>query len=131
VVPGSGEDIDGDGAYDDPYNYNDDIAFDASFNSTNFHNMPEDISDFGDLADFQMGGIDGVLYTNHALAGWLEEGCTVNGALIGRNESLIVAGGHITLNHDERLTGTGGTSPPFGIYLPRVKGYASVSWEEK
>jgi len=131
VVPGSGEDVDGDGAYDDPYNYNDDIAFDASFNSTNFHNMPEGISDFDDLADFKISGIDGALYTNHAIAGWLEEGCTMNGALIGRNESLIVAGGHITLNHDERLTGTGGTCPPFSMYLPRVKGYASGSWEEK
>ena len=131
MVPGSGEDVDGDGDYDDPYNYTDDINFGAPFSSANFHNMPDGVSHYRDLADFTVDGIDGALYTNHTVAGWLHEGCTVDGALIGRNESLIVAGGHITLNHDERLTGTGGTYPPFGIYLPRVKSYASVSWEEK
>jgi len=101
------------------------------FNSTNFHNLPEDVSGFEDLAEFSIEGIDGVLYTNHALAGWLTEDCTVNGTLVARNESVLVAGGHITLNHDERLTGTGGTCAPFSIYLPRVKGMASLSWEEK
>jgi hypothetical protein len=131
VVPGSGEDVDGDGDYDDPYNYDDDISFASTFNSSNFHNMPEGISDYRDLADFKVAGIDGVMYTNHAIAGWLQEDCAVNGAMIARNESLIVAGGHISMNHDERLTGTGGTLPPFGIYMPRVRGMASVSWEEK
>jgi len=54
----------------------------------------------------------------------------MNGGLVSRNESLICAGGHITLNHDPRLSQTGGLLP-FGIQLPPVKGYASVSWEEK
>jgi len=130
VVPGSGEDIDGDGQYDAPYNYDEDISFGVPFNSTNFHNLPDGISDYFDFAEFQVGGIDAVLYTNHAIAGWLQNECTVNGCFIGRNESLIVAGKRITFNHDERLTGTGGTCPPFQIYLPRVKGMASVSWEE-
>jgi len=131
VVPGSGEDIDGDGEYDDAYNYVDDLDFRVPFNSTNFHNLPEDVSDFEDLAELSVEGIDGVLYTNHAVAGWLTEDCTVNGTLVARNEAVLVAGGHIYLNHDERLTGTGGTCAPFSIYLPRVKGMASLSWEEK
>ncbi len=130
VVPGSGEDVDGDGAYDDPYNYNDDIAFDASFNSSNYHNIPNGINNYSDLADFRVGAIDGILFSNHAVAGWMEEEFVMNGGLVSRNESLICAGGHITLNHDPRLSQTGGLLP-FGIQLPPVKGYASVSWEEK
>ncbi|KPJ49862.1 MAG: hypothetical protein AMJ41_02185, partial [candidate division Zixibacteria bacterium DG_27] len=79
VVPGSGEDVDGDGDYDDPYNYTDDINFGAPFSSANFHNMPDGVSHYRDLADFTVDGIDGALYTNHTVAGWLHEGCTVDG----------------------------------------------------
>jgi len=130
VVAGSGEDIDGDGEYDVPYTYSDDIDFSATFNSTNFSNMPEGVSDYLDFADFRIGGIDGILFTNHAVAGWLAEDFVLNGGLAGRNESLVVAGGHITLNHDPRLSQTGGLLP-FGIQLPPVRAFSSVSWEEK
>jgi hypothetical protein len=131
VVPGSGEDVDGDGDYDDPYNYSDDINFEVSFNSTNFHNMPGGISQYSDLAGLTIGGVDGTVYTNHACAGWFADNSEVNGALVARNESLIVNGSYLTMNHDERLTGSGGTVSSYGIYLPRVKGVTSVSWEEK
>jgi hypothetical protein len=130
VVPGSGEDVDGDGECDNPYTYSDDINFNVSFNSDNFHNMPAGVSSYGQLAGLTVGGVDGTLYTNHACAGWFSDNSEVNGALIARNESLIVNGSRLTLSHDERLTGSGGTSAPYGIYLPRVKGLTTLSWEE-
>jgi len=129
VVPGLGEDIDGDGEYDGPYTYSHDIDFGATFNSTNFHNVPDGITDYRDLADFRAGGIDAILYSNHAVAGWLEEESVMNGALAARNEALLCAGGHMTFNHDHRLSQGGGLLP-FNIQSPPVKGFVLVSWEE-
>ncbi len=131
VVAGSGEDIDGDGEFDGSYTYSGDIGFDVAFNSGQFHNMPAAVGDYSDLADHTIHRIDGTLYTNHALAGWFDNNSQVNGAMVARNESLIVWGSHLELNHDERLTGTGGTAAPYSIYLPRIRGLTSVSWEEK
>jgi hypothetical protein len=131
VVPGRGEDIDGDGQFDGPYSYDRDIDFDDNFDDSHFHNLPAGISSYGDFADFDVNRIDGTLYTNHALAGWFSDNGQVNGAMVARNESLIVWGSRLELNHDERLTGTGGTAAPYSIYLPRIKGLTSLSWEEK
>jgi hypothetical protein len=129
VVAGTGEDVDGDGAYDGPYTYSHDIDFGATFSSVNYHNMPEGIEDYRDLAEFRVEKIDGILFTNHAVAGWLLEEFVLTGTLVGRNEALICAGGHITLNHDPRLSQTGGLLP-FDIQLPPVRAFSSVSWEE-
>jgi hypothetical protein len=131
IVPGTGEDIDGDGKYGGTYNYTRDINFDATFNSTNFYNLPSTITNYSSFTGVSVTKMDGVFYTNHAIAGWFNDGCTFTGAVIARNESLILTGGHVTLNHDDRLTANYKDLNKQHIYLPLVKSYSTVSWEDK
>ena len=48
--------------------------------------------------------IDAVLYTNHALAGFVPGSLTINGAMVARDDGLI-RNGALTINHDIRLLG--------------------------
>jgi Tfp pilus assembly protein PilX len=132
VVPGSGEDVDGDGQYDDGYSYND-FELNGSWNPTDYLNCPTDPHNntFSEFADFTVGSVDGAIYTNHAMAGWFGNDAIVNGSLIARNEALIVGGTTLTLNHDERLTGTNGSASNYSIYLSRIKGVVTVAWEQQ
>jgi hypothetical protein len=132
VVPGSGEDVDGDGDYDGGYSYSD-FQMSGSWDPSNFLNCPTDAANdtWTEFADDRVSKIDGAIYTNHALAGWLENNSVCNGSLVARNEAMIVGGPNLTLNHDERLTGTGGSSSSYSIYLSRVKGVATVAWEQQ
>ncbi|MBD3170796.1 MAG: hypothetical protein GF307_15070 [candidate division Zixibacteria bacterium] len=129
VVPGSGEDVDGDGNYDGSYSYSQ-FQLSGGFNSSEYLGCPEGVA-WSDFADSRVGGIDGAIYTNHAVAGWFNDNSVVNGSLVARNEALIIGGTRITLNHDERLTsGSGGSASDYSIYLSRVKGSVTIAWEQ-
>ena len=131
IVPGTGEDVDGDGRYGNPYNYNDDLNFDAAFNSTNFYNLSASVASYSDFSSFSVSRMDGVFYTNHALAGWFDDYCQFNGSIVARNESMILRGPHLTMNHDERLASGYQDLAAMNIHMPLTKSFSTVSWEDK
>ena len=49
--------------------------------------------------------IEGVLFTNHALAGYVPNSITINGAMVSRDDGLIFNGTTFRINHDIRLLG--------------------------
>jgi hypothetical protein len=66
--------------------------------------------------------IDGVLFTNHALAGLSKSDyLVINGALVGRDDGLVF-GRNLTINHDSRLIGNKATDIvlPFSIKRPKL-----------
>ncbi len=70
--------------------------------------------------------IDAVLYTNHALAGIAMGNLIINGALVSRDDGLVV-GKDLTINHDTRLIhgASAAMALPYTIARPRL-----VSWVE-
>lgn len=129
IVPGTGEDIDGDGLYGGSYSYSDDIGFDVSFSS--FDNLPSGVTNYSDFASSSVADMDGIFYTNHALAGWFTGGCEFNGSVVARNESMILTSGMVTLNHDERLSSDYQDLMAMNMYVPLTKAYSTISWEDK
>ncbi|MBK7875840.1 MAG: hypothetical protein IPJ77_08820 [Planctomycetes bacterium] len=120
VIPGSGEDIDGDGAYDGATRL-------ASVNLTTpltpanwGGNMPgSGIAAYSAIASLYANQLDGVFYTNHSFC-WLVLGgaaAQVNGALVSRNENIIYGTPSLNFNHDARLLG--GASGKAANLLPR------------
>ncbi len=145
-VPGSGEDIDGDGSQDPR------IALaDFNFNDPNYPNLHKDcwggytppelnwqsgtiaFSKFlnpagGDCLDH----IDAMMYTNHAtVANWGRNSTKIQllGGIVSRVEAIILRNdGSAEWIHDERFTGGG---EEFGLLLPRVKRPLKIiSWRE-
>lgn len=129
IVPGTGEDIDGDGRYGSTYNYSRDIDFNAAF--TSFYNVGATVHSYADFASSSVARMDGIFYTNHALAGWFTGGCQFNGSVVARNESMILTSGSVTMNHDERLSSNYRDLMDMNMYIPLTKSYATISWEDK
>jgi len=115
VIPGSGEDLDGDGVYDPR------ITTDEGWLNQLKTEVPLDPSHWGgnlpdpgaagswnysDIATNDISQFDGCFYTNHAFAGLLRASDTIrfNGGLISRNEAIVYSP-RIEFNHDERLSG--------------------------
>ncbi len=143
VVPGSGEDIDGDGVMDDRINTND-FGFPDNIKTVNWGGwVPPEIEEqwrpsglnWGTLLNVNGGAymneINAMLYTNHAVVGYFGYGVEETimlGGVVSRVEALVLGTGTGTWTHDERFTG-GGTD--FGFLLPRVKTNPElVSWRE-
>ena len=118
-IPGTGEDIDADGVYDDTINLGD-FDLPAALTSENWGgNLPAGgLASYSDVGRMDVSQLDCVLYTNHALAFRSQAEVTFNGAMISRNEAIIY-GYHFTINHDRRLLG-GGANPQ--VILPKVFG---------
>jgi len=147
VIPGSGEDIDGDGirdgqitlahvtALEDPFNpglwegnpppHDPGEAPSGPVDSADFHKIDHGRAQhYEDIATVYVDRIDACLYTNHACAGFLvspSKPIEFNGGLVSRNESIIYSAPGLRFNHDERLTGR--TAEHFGMWLP-------VAWRE-
>ena len=121
VVPGTGEDIDGDGQYDDTTTL-DDLDFQDDLDTTKWAgNMPVGgIASYSDISSLYANRLDATFYTNHSFC-YVVTGTTpaeVNGAIISRNESIVYGTPTITTNHDRRLLG--GKSGLAGDLLPNV-----------
>lgn len=127
IVPGTGEDVDGDGHYDGEYEYNQ-LKLDVPLDDAHFANLPPGVTSFGDIAADRVSQIYACMYTNHALAGLYGDNALVMGAEIARNEAQVIFGSSITLIHDARLTGGG---VDFGLHLPQVKGKRRIGWKEE
>ncbi len=114
-IPGSGEDLDGDGVFDKRITTNggwlNEFKVETNLNSSHWGgNLPDHGSSrqwhYGDLSSNDIQRLDGCFFTNHAFAGLILASGTIqiNGAVISRNESIVYSP-RIEFNHDERLTG--------------------------
>ncbi|MEW6618850.1 MAG: Tad domain-containing protein [bacterium] len=93
------EDLDGDGIFDDMYNWSD---VQTQVPITDFDRLPPNTDEFGDIATNHINKIESIIYTNHACAGRLGNGVHFNGAIVSKDEALIYRN-TITLNYDERI----------------------------
>lgn len=141
VVPGSGEDIDGDGVMDGRINTNE-FGFPDNIKVANWANWvppgtpwPSSGMNWGTLLNVNggtyMNQIYAMLYTNHATVGYFGYGVpstTIYGGIVSRVEALVLGTGTGTWTHDERFTGGG---EEFGFLLPRSKTNPELlSWRE-
>ncbi len=119
-IPGTGEDIDGDGAYDGPFHLSE-FDLPVSLNSGQWGgNLPGGTSSFNQIATRNIANFDAAMYTNHALAGLIfawGDRVKFNGCVVSRNEAIVYGANGLDVNHDVRLIGGGDN---FGYYLPRT-----------
>ncbi len=120
-IPGTGEDIDGDGVYDDTTGLAD-VMMTKPLNTTQWGgNMPAaGYSAYDKIATLYANRLDATFYTNHSycyvvLGG---EQANINGAVVSRNENIIYGTPAININHDSRLLGS--SSSPAANLLPRT-----------
>ncbi|MCA8960031.1 MAG: hypothetical protein KDC38_05940 [Planctomycetes bacterium] len=127
-IPGTGEDIDGDGVYDARTAMSE-FNLSATLDPSNWAGLSTSYGSYHDVSSIYFERSDGNLYTNHFLAAlmlaWNGSTWTdiqMNGSIVSRNESLVYGANWIYMNHDERLSGGDGASN-FGLYLP-------MTWSE-
>jgi Tfp pilus assembly protein PilX len=99
-------DADGDGKVEHNYDYNADITM-TSARASMILGYPADNLGapvaFNQVATDNMGAIDGVLYTDHAVAMRLANSTTVwHGTIVSRNEQIIFQN-QLVLNYDSRI----------------------------
>jgi len=135
VIPGTGEDIDGDGAYDARISLTD-FEMATSLSSTNWGgNLPAGATSISDLDNpagpRRLKEVYALMYTNHALAGQFGLSATqvkFFGGWVSRVEATITGTSNTLFTHDERFTGGGKT---YGFILPRTKSDVMlVTWRE-
>jgi hypothetical protein len=131
IIPGTGEDIDGDGQYDPTVTLND-IDFQVPLDPANWGgNMPAGgIAAYSDIASISANCLDAVFYTNHSFCYYVTgtQDATLNGALVCRNENIIYTTPTVQFNYDCRLLG--GAKDLMNNMLPRlVDAPQFVRWE--
>ena len=120
-IPGTGEDIDGDGQYDRTCQMNE---FNLPMSLSSVHwagNTPRPGTQYTDIASCDtLTRLDAAFYTNHHFAmlttAWGQD-MTFNGCIVSRNESIIYGTDHLICNYDYRLLGEGESH---GFYLPKT-----------
>jgi hypothetical protein len=135
VIPGSGEDIDGDGTYDGRISLTD-FEMATALNTTNWGgNLPAGATSISDLDNpagpRRLKEVYALMYTNHALAGQFGYSATqvkFFGGWVSRVEATITGTSNTLFTHDERFTGGG---KAYGFILPRTKSQVMVvTWRE-
>ncbi len=120
-VPGSGEDIDGDGQYD-PRTSLADIDLDVALTPEHWGgNMPPSgIANYSSIASLYANRLDGVFYTNHSFCYVVfgSNPAQINGSLVSRNENIVYGTPKLEFNYDSRLIG--GSNGIAGGMLPRA-----------
>ncbi len=109
-VPGTGEDIDGDGIQDSSTTLEGDIDFDVPLDADHWGgNMPAGGIQYPDVASLSANHLDGVFYTNHSFCWYVssDQDAVLNGSLVCRNENIIYGTPHLVFNYDCRLLGGG------------------------
>ena len=120
-IPGTGEDIDGDGQYDSTCQMNE---FNLPMSLSSVHwagNTPPEGTQYTDIASCDsLTRLDAAFYTNHHFAmltlAWGQD-MVFNGCIVSRNESIIYGTDTLQLNYDYRLLGEGESH---GFFLPKV-----------
>jgi hypothetical protein len=120
VIPGTGEDIDGDGVYDGTTTLAD-IDFSTPLAPAFWGgNMPvAGIEKYKDIASLYANELDAVFYTNHTFAYVVfgSDAARINGSIVSRNESIVYGTPSISINYDCRILG--GNSGMAGELLPQ------------
>ena len=116
-IPGTGEDTDGDGRFDDSVTL-EDFGMAAPLVPDRWGgNLPNQKNLlYGDLASSTLSRVEGVLFTSHTLAMSSRSSAVFNGAIVSCNDAMVY-GSTFTINHDRRLLG-GGAIPD--VVLPRA-----------
>lgn len=126
-IPGTGEDIDGDGVYDGTTTYSDlEIDDHLNFGQYGGTMKPPGIHKYNKIASMSANQLDGVFYTNHSFC-WTVLGsdpATINGALISRNENIVYGTPSLDFNYDCRLLG--GVTGLAQDLLPRIVGTPEI-----
>jgi len=121
AIPGSGEDIDGDGHYD-PTTSLADVAFGNPLTPAYWGgNMPAvGIPSYSSVASLYAARMDATFYTNHSFCYVVfgSADAVINGAVVSRNENIVYGTPKIKINYDCRLLG--GRSGIAGEMLPQV-----------
>ncbi|MFH1999722.1 MAG: hypothetical protein ABIK28_08580 [Planctomycetota bacterium] len=129
-IPGTGEDIDGDGAYDNTISLSD-IDLSTALDDTNWGgNIPVGTTSYSSIASMYANTLDATFYTNHSFCYVVlgAQVANVNGAIVSRNEDIIYGTPSININYDCRLLGGGAGS--LSGYLPKVlKPIQILRWE--
>jgi len=131
VIPGSGEDIDGDGDYDNTITLTDLDFSDpltAAFWGGNF--PVSGVGNYGDISSVYANRLDAVFYTNHSFSYVVYGGApaSINGGLISRNENIVYGTPRIEMNYDCRMLG--GNSGMAGSLLPKTAAAPEIlRWE--
>ena len=100
------EDIDGDGVYDDTYDYDVDIIpTDESGNPLDyedFDNRPNWANNFNAIHQhINIKHLDGILYTNHLMAAGTQQ-FEFYGALVSKDEAIVYSS-FLDFNYDDRI----------------------------
>jgi len=118
-IPGTGEDIDGNGVYDGTTTLSD-VVLNTPLDTAHWGgNMPASgISNYHSISSMYANNLDAVFYTNHSFCYTVLGGqsAKINGALVSRNENIIYGTPTIDINYDCRLLG--GSSGLAGHLLP-------------
>ena len=121
VIPGTGEDIDGDGQYD-PATTLADVDLKHALSPTEWGgNMPSaGFASYSDIATLYAANLDATFYTNHSFCYVVfgSDAARVNGSIVSRNENIVYGTPSIEVNYDNRLLG--GNSGLAGSWLPKV-----------
>lgn len=107
-IPGSGEDVDGDGKHDGPATLAD-VLLGIPLSSAGWAgNLPADgVTSYHDIASMSAAQLDAVIYANHTFC-WVVVGsqdAKLNGALVCRNEAILHGTPGLQIDYDCRLLG--------------------------
>lgn len=129
-IPGTGEDIDGDGEYD-PQATMAEIPIQDALTPSDWGNLTSTISSYASIASLRANRLDAVFYTNHAFC-WLvlgSEAARINGGLVSRNESIIYGTPTLDVSQDARMLGH--SASKFANLLPlTVQPMEILRWTE-
>ena len=122
AIPGSGEDIDGDGTYDPTVSmseFNIPVALKKDNWAGNFPSVLPVTYRSLCASGHNISRIDAAFYTNHSFAMLtLTPGdMNFNGCVVSRNESIVYGAKKLNFNYDPRLLMESG---PHGLDLPRT-----------
>ncbi len=123
AIPGTGEDVDGDGEEDAPTQMKD-LSLTPTDLVVNRGRWRGDVPfspgvlKYSDIARSDIARLDAALYTNHTLAmmSTNKGNMVINGCVAARNMALVYAGKRMTINYDQRLMASNDGS---GISLPK------------
>lgn len=119
AIPGTGEDIDGDGVYDGSTTLSD-VVINTPLDQAHWGgNMPvAGITSYDKIASLYANNMDATFYTNHSFCYVVLGSSTarINGAVVSRNEDIIYGTPTIEINHDSRLLGS--SASPAAKLLP-------------
>jgi hypothetical protein len=121
VIPGSGEDVDGDGVYDGQTTLVD-FNLPAPLESANWAgNAPATATAYSAVSTLAIAELDATLGTNHDFAMYSQtpkDHIEILGCLVSRNESIVYSAHSLSLNYDYRLMGRGGLTET-NVTLPK------------